>query len=94
MLYNAALLTLLYLILQPNVKVNSLKMIVTTTPPPFIKRTASIRQYRTMLEVPRDSIMLRDVLCDGSYFELHKGIISIPENDNRTHEVMVKKAKR
>ena len=39
--------------------------------------------------------MLRDLLHDGTYFELRKGLISIPDiNENRTHEVMVKKAKR
>lgn len=83
----------MYVVLQPNVKVNSLKMIVTTTPPPLIRRTSSIRQYRSMLEVPRDSVMLRDVLCDSTYYELRKGLITIPDNENRTHEVMVKKAK-
>ena len=69
-------------------------MTVTTTPPPSIKRTTSIRRYRSMLEVPRDNVMLRDVLHDSTHFELRKGLIIIPENENRTHEVMVKKAKR
>lgn len=77
-----------------NTKVNSLKMTVTTTPPPMIKRNTSIRRYRTMLEVPRDTVMLRDILCNNTYFELRKGLINIPENENRSHEVMVKKAKR
>ena len=77
-----------------NVKINSLKMTVTTTPPPLIKRTTSIRRYRSMLEVPRDSVMLRDVLHGSTYFELCKGLIIISENENRTHEVMIKKAKR
>ena len=79
---------------NPNVKINSLKMTVITTPPPLIKRTTSIRRYRGMLEVHRDSVMLRDLLHDSTYFELRKGLINIPENENRTHEVMVKKAKR
>lgn len=77
-----------------NTKVNSLKMVVATTPPPSIKRTTSIRRYRGMLEVSRDNIMLRDVLYDNVHYELRKGLITVPENENKTHEVMVKKAKR
>lgn len=69
-------------------------MIVATAPPPVIKRTTSIRRYRTMLEVPRDSVMLRDVLYNNAYYELCKGVITLPDNENKTHEVMVKKAKR
>ena len=38
--------------------------------------------------------MLRDVLYDNTYFELRKGLITVPENENKTHEVMVKRAKR
>ena len=69
-------------------------MVVATTPPPLIKRTTSIRRYRGMLEASRDNIMLRDVLYDNAYYELRKGLIIVPENENKTHEVMVKKAKR
>ena len=76
-----------------NTKVNSLKMVVATTPPPLIKRTTSIRRYRGMLEVPSDNIMLRDVLYENVYYELRKGLMTVLENENRTHEVMVKKAK-
>lgn len=76
-----------------NTKVNSLKMVVATMPPPLIKRTTSIRRYRGMLEVPSDNIMLRDVLYENVYYELRKGLMTVLENENRTHEVMVKKAK-
>ena len=82
------------MILQPNGNANSQKSIVTSSPPPFIKRTTSIRRYRSMLEVPKDNVKLRDFLRDGTYFELRKGLITLPENANKTHEVMIKKAKR
>lgn len=72
---------------------NSLKMTVVTSPPPFIKRTTSIRQYRSLLEISRDNVVLRDTLCDGKYYELCKGLVALPENGNKTHEVMIKKAK-
>ena len=48
-----------------------------------------------MLEVSKDSVTLReDFLCDGTYFELWKALLILSENDNKAHEVMVKKAKR
>ena len=75
------------------VKSNKAAITITTTPPPVIKRTSSIRRYRSMLDVPKDSVALRDYLHDGTYFELRKALLSLPDSD-KTHEVMVKKAKR
>lgn len=83
----------LILLLQASVKAKAQKSVVTSSPPPFIKRTTSIRRYRNMLEVPKDNVQLRDYLCDGTYFDLRKGLITLPDNENRTHEVMIKKAK-
>ena len=82
------------MVLQSSVKGNSHKPAVTSSPPPFIKRTTSIRRYRNQLEISKDSVTLRDFLCDGTYFELQKGLLIFSENDNKAHEVMVKKAKR
>lgn len=79
---------------QSDDKAKSQKTAVTSTPPPVIKRTSSIRQYRNMLEVPRDNVAVKDFLQDGTYFELRKALLIIPENGNKSHEVMVKIAKR
>jgi len=73
--------------------VNPLKITVVTSPPPFIKRTTSIRQYRSLLEISRENVVLRDTLCNGTHYEMCKGLVALPENGNRNHEVMIKKAK-
>ena len=82
--------------MQATVKVNLKvqKAVVASSPPPFIKRTTSIRRYRNMLEVPKDSVQLQDYLCDGIYFDLRKGLVTLLYSENKTYEVMVKKAKR
>lgn len=81
------------MLLQTKVKAKAQKSFVTASPPPFIKRTTSFRRYRNMLEVPKDNVNLRDFLCDGTYFNLRKALITLPDNENKTHEVMVKMAK-
>ena len=87
-------LSALCIVLQSNVTVQSHMPVVTSSPPPFIKRNTSIRLYHNMLEVPKDSVTLQDFLHDSTYFELRKGLLVLSENDKKAAEVMVKKAKR
>ena len=47
-----------------------------------------------MLEVSKDSVTLRDYLCDAIHFDLRKGHLLLSVNDYKAHEVMVKIAKR